>query len=89
MLFSSPDANNNGVGDYCEPGAPNFNGSEALVGFAWGAIYDSDDIGGDEMLRLRINTEFSFDDFATAGGGTVDYGVDYHPPARLVVVASP
>lgn len=80
MLVAAGDADGNGVDDFCDPNPPNFTGSVPLEGFVWGAIYDVDAQGSDTTLKIRVNVDFDFSEYATSGGGDVDYGLVFNDP---------
>lgn len=78
MLVSGPDTDGDGVDDFCDTDNPaNFTGNHTLVGFAWGAIYDVSTRNGNSM-NIRINVDFDFDEYSTAGGGTTDVGLVFY-----------
>ncbi len=60
----------------CSSGGP-MNGTFAVSGFVWGAIYDAATKGkvADRTIRMRLDTTQSYD-YGTDDGGT-DYGVEY------------
>jgi Flp pilus assembly protein TadG len=94
ILLVSQDADADGEDDFCDDDdgdglpddPPNWTGEMTLEGFAYGLIYDGKTNGRSTKgtLRIRINTEFDFDDYATDGGGDVDYGLVFQEPARLM-----
>ncbi len=61
---------------FCSSPGP-MNGTYAVSGFVWGAIYDVATSGpaADRTIRMRIDTTGSYD-YGTDDGGT-DYGVEY------------
>jgi hypothetical protein len=94
IMLVSKDADEDGEDDFCddddgdgEPDdEPNWTGEMTLEGFAFGMIYDgkTNGRGSQGVLRIRINTEYDFDDYATAGGGDADYGLKFEEPVRLM-----
>ncbi len=62
-----------------------YTGDSKITGFAWAAVYDVVDAGSasDKNVRVRLNTLDEFT-WGTQGGGTLDDGVEYEPPAMIV-----
>jgi hypothetical protein len=95
IMLVTMDEDEDGEDDFCDDDdgdglpddPPNWTGRMTLDGFAYGMIYDGRNGGASgATLRLRINTEYSFDDFATDGGGSADYGLMYQEPARVMPI---
>lgn len=83
MVFETPDANGNGVGDFCEPGGASYTGDRTLAGFVMAAIYDVDDTGSDTAFRLKVSANIEQSTLATGGGGTLDFGLKIDQAPRL------
>ena len=62
-----------------------YTGDQQITGFAWAAVYDVVDTGSvkTKNIRVRLNTIDEFT-WGTQGGGTLEDGVDYEPPAMIV-----
>lgn len=81
-----------GGSSYCTGNGGSFNGTETIVGFMWGAVYDvqlpgsgrgrgSSSVG---TIRMRLDTVEDYN-VGTAGGGP-DWGVLGSSPPRMVAV---
>jgi hypothetical protein len=81
MVFSGGD-------EYCTGNGGSFTGTETIVGFMWGSVYDVKLPGNGRgngtvgTLKLRLDPMGDYD-FGTAGGGP-DWGVVGSTPPRMV-----
>ncbi|MDP2312679.1 MAG: Tad domain-containing protein [Pseudomonadota bacterium] len=73
-----------GGDEYCDGSGGDFNGTQPLKGFLWGAIYDVRNTGAADKrtIKMRLDTSTGYN-IGTGIGGP-DYGVVTHSPPRLV-----
>lgn len=91
VMLVSRDDNANGINDFCEDidgdgvvDPPDWTKPMDLDGFAYGMIYDVKATGNPKSASVKINTDFNIDDYATEGGGTIENGLLYHEPPRII-----
>ena len=70
--------------EYCEEGGGSWNGTETVMGIAWGVLYDVDNMGGaaDRNMYMRVDFVRMWE-VGTAGQGP-NFGVNHRGITQLV-----
>jgi Flp pilus assembly protein TadG len=72
--------------EYCKASAP-WNGNKPIVGFMWGAVYDTRTSGSasDRNIKMRLDVSGVRGDRAGSDGGGPDWGVTTESPPHMIV----